>query len=284
VETKHFSELERGTMKQPSLSLVEALIFSLPLLGTSLPTHAFDNFHNQLGISFSAMQDRKLALSAAELCETFKEESIAGADPVLQLSCSCEEVTNELDGSGGSYHMTCDATCGHLCNVEETVCLIPGTILGFDANGVFYLSSQTYKYTRGRNEFVERRVFFDSMSSPLSCQTTVDEATCQSCNLVLCTEGSPITVQCENIEAGATFDFCEDPNPNVEAGVFEFLNENDFRTCYEIVPTPAPSTATSAPSPSPTASSTSGSSTTNFVSMQVVVFVLLLDSYAFMYV
>jgi hypothetical protein len=282
VETQHFSELERGTMKQLTPFLMEILIFSLPLLGTSLPTHAFDNFHNQLEISFSAVQDRKLVLSAAELCELGKEESVAGADPVLQLSCSCEEVTNELDGSGGSYHMTCDATCGHFCNVEETVCLIPGTILGINANGVLYLSSQTYKYTRGRNELVERRVFFNSNNSPLSCQTTVDEETCQSCNLVPCTQGSPITVQCENIEAGATFDFCVDPNPNVETGVFEFLNGNDFRTCYEIAPTPSPSAATSAPSP--TASPTSGSSTTNFAGMQVVVFVLLLNSYAFMYV
>jgi hypothetical protein len=281
---KHFSELERGAMKHPSSFLVEILMLSLPLLGASLPTHAFDNFHNQLGISFSTMQGRKLEQSPEELCETLKEDALANADPVLQLSCSCEEATNELDGSGGSYHLTCDATCGHFCNVEETICLIPGTIVGINADAVFYLSSQTYKYTRGRKEFVDRRVFFNTVELPLSCEYTVDEETCQSCSLVPCTGGSPITLQCENIEAGATFDFCEDPNPNVETGVFEFLNENDFRTCYELDPTPAPSAATPAPSSSPTASPTSGSSTTNFVSVQVAAFVLLLNSYAVMYV
>jgi hypothetical protein len=285
-------------MKQSSFLLVEILLVCLPLLGSSLPTHIFDSLPIRLevgiqGSSTTMRHDRKLQTDAAQLCDQAKATTLADENQKLfEWDCSCKEVTNELDGSAGSYHLTCESTCGHLCNKEETVCLKPGFISGIDTNNVNYLISQTYQYSRGRDEYVERRVIFDAKGDPLSCQYTIDENTCQSCDIVSCTTGgAPISLQCGNIVAGASFDFCTDPNPAVETGVFEFLSEEDFRTCVTIAPTPAPVqptpppvqptpapvVGTASPTESPTADSSGPSVASVVVSFQVAALAFLLN-------
>jgi hypothetical protein len=246
-------------MKQPSGLLVLELLLCLPTLANSLPaTDILQRVPTQFDVRALQQQDRNLQQDAAARCNQEKDALLAlDSNEVYQWSCACNEVTNELDAtSDNTYHLTCYAGCGHFCNVEETVCLTPGIISGFDSNGVNYLFSQTYLYTRGREEFVDRRVFFNADSSPLSCQYTVGGVDCQQCDIITCTgAGSPISLQCENVEAGATFDFCVDPTPEVDTGVFQFLNDNDFRTCYELeappVMTPTPTTPAPTDNPPP---------------------------------
>jgi hypothetical protein len=256
-------------MKLSSGLIVLELLLCLPTLANSLPATDILQRVPSTQLDVRALkQDRNLQQDAAARCNQFKDETLAGENmQVYQWSCACNEVSNELDAtSGTTYHLTCVAGCGHFCNVEETVCLKPGFISGFDSDGVNYLFSQTYQYSRGREEFVERRVLFNADGSPLSCQYTVGGVDCQQCEIITCTGGmgSPISLQCENVEAGATFDFCVDPTPEVDSGVFQFLNENeeDYRTCYEIAAPTLPPTDPSPVTPTPTTQTTPTTPTT----------------------
>jgi len=200
-------------------------------------------------------QLRRQLQSAGELCNATMQEVLN--DPTqesFQWECSCTEVINFLDGSKGSYNMRCTSTCGHFCNRHNDACLIPGFVQGFNSEGVNYLFSQTYQYTFGRTEFIDRKVFFNFEGTPFSCRYDIDEATCQSCQIIPCTSGgAPIELHCENILDGSTFDFCADPTPAVEEGVFQFLNPQDFLTCTPLPPpTPEPIQTTSPPLSSPT--------------------------------
>jgi hypothetical protein len=189
----------------------------------------------------------------AELCVKAMQQTLA--DPNQQAyewECSCDQVSNAWDGSSGTFHLTCTSTCGQFCNRKNDVCLIPGFVRGFDASGDNYLFSQTYQYTQGRREYVDRRVYFNLHGDPLACQYGIDKSLCQSCEITPCTSGgAPIEMHCENLTEGTNFDFCADPTPAVNEGVFEFLNPEDFTICTPL-PLSAPVQSTPPPVPSPT--------------------------------
>lgn len=207
------------------------------------------------GFHSGAMTSRRRLQSASTICNETKNQVMNGTtQESFEWECTCTEVANVLDGSSGAYHMTCTSTCGQFCNRKNDVCLIPGFIQGFDSNGVNYLFSQTYQYTLGRQEYIDRRVFFNLEGSPLSCSYGIDDSTCQSCEIIPCTSGgAPIELNCENLIEGATFDFCANPTPAVEEGVFQFLNPEDFLYCSPLLPpTSSQQQTTSPPILSPT--------------------------------
>lgn len=207
-----------------------------------------DALDPNFGSLAGAVRSHRRLQSADELCHQAMLQTLGDPNQAAyEWECACKEVKNSLDGSSGAFHLTCTSTCGQFCNRKNDVCLIPGFIQGFDANGENYLFSQTYQYIQGRMEYVDRSVYFNLEGAPLACQYGIDETLCQSCEITPCISGgAPIDLHCENLREGTTFDFCSDPTPAVEDGVFEFLNPEDFTVCTPLTP-PTPTQVETTP-------------------------------------
>ncbi len=248
-----FYLIDRAHSVTRQCRMMSTVFSTLILVVQSIPR--LDALDANFGLFSGTTISRRRLQSAGELCNQTVQQVMTGStQDSFEWECSCSEVSNALDGTRGAYHMTCQSTCGQFCNRRNDVCLIPGFIQGFDSNGVNYLFSQTYQYTLGRQEYIDRRVFFNLAGSPLTCRYEIDESTCQSCEITPCTSGgAPIELHCENLLEGTTYDFCADPTPAVDEGVFQFLNPEDFLTCSPLpLPVPTQLRTTSPPVLSPT--------------------------------
>jgi hypothetical protein len=104
----------------------------------------------------------------------------------------------------------------------------------FKRYGQSHASARSYTYVSGdgRDEIV---VMTDLDDSGDNCSITVNGIPCNSCGVIACTDSSGneydgTAVDCENVEAGASYDTCGNYGRwVVETGVLEVLSSYEFR-------------------------------------------------------
>jgi hypothetical protein len=73
----------------------------------------------------------------------------------------------------------------------------------------------------------------DRIVSCETCEVYINGEKCNSCEFVDCPDGSKAEkMDCENIEKGASFNFCE--VVTIEDGAFQALSTNEFEECLPI--------------------------------------------------
>jgi hypothetical protein len=156
-----------------------------------------------------------------DVCNRVKDFQIEN----YELICECS-------GNSSSATLTCsDPTCPMSCNRDYTVCWKDTFATVFDADGqqasIFY--SKTYM--EGRDEVVT----WEGRGSYDTCSMTVNGVACNSCGTTSCSEQDyeAETVDCENIESGASFDTCRGFAEG--RGVLQAFNENEVVPCLRIL-------------------------------------------------
>jgi hypothetical protein len=143
---------------------------------------------------------------------------------VAGLSCECA-----LDPiTGTDYILTCEGSC-LACSSESTICANHSRTTMIDKYGRSHSSSRSYTYVLGdgRDETVVLTGLYDGGDG---FSITVNGTPCNSCSAITCSdelgnEYDGSAVDCENVEAGASYNTCETYGPwVVETGVLEILS------------------------------------------------------------
>ena len=143
-------------------------------------------------------------------------------------------VCNCVDQDNGSTELQCQATCGDLCNDEETVCVRESFMQDFVDQGGSSYFRKDIKYTRGRKETLSYVEFLNG-----DCSMKIDGVGCRSCAINTC-EGNPQVekaplIDCSDFEGGAILDLCE-TEVRVETGIFERFSIEEFHECLDRTP------------------------------------------------
>jgi hypothetical protein len=140
------------------------------------------------------------------------------------LNCECT-------GSDSGATLTCsDPACLMSCNLDYTVCWVDssGTVFGADGQPSSTVDVNTYK--DGRDEIVT----WEGRGSDL-CSLTVNGEPCNSCGTITCSDGSQApSVDCENVESGASFDFCDSYAVEGQTGVLQAFNDYETWSCLSL--------------------------------------------------
>jgi hypothetical protein len=164
------------------------------------------------------------------------------SDP--QAICQNEAEYSTLSGStcncaidpvtGTDYILTCELTSCSSCNSENTVCADRGSSTTINMYGQYLSSVTTYTYVSGGRDDTVVLSGLGWYGTDEACSVTVNGTPCTSCGPTTCTdvvegyEYEGIAVNCENIEAGATYDTCADYSWVIDTGVLEVLSTNEF--------------------------------------------------------
>ena len=145
------------------------------------------------------------------------------------LSCRCTEQKT------GDIMLSCvDKSC-LLCDSRHTLCGYAGFGSTFDDVGRVVSNLSGFQYVEGRHDFVAFHEPLGHSESLDECKVTVNDNACSSCSSVTCNGHNEtflgFSVECENVEAGFSFDGCYQL-PSVK-GVFEFLSEDGFSECVD---------------------------------------------------
>jgi hypothetical protein len=186
--------------------------------------HGYDNNRGTFGL---AVQETDIAVDVcAFAAQTFESES----NPISGTACSCEDMGN------GSKELSCKDACDH-CNSAGDTCASKSFGGMFFPNSAFHNNFITYEYTVGRNDFVD--IEETNCTNAINCETCrvlVDGQQCNSCEYVECldpfgmTIGEGKSVECGNVESGASFNTCDD-TVEVASGIFEALTNEEFDQC-----------------------------------------------------
>jgi hypothetical protein len=127
-----------------------------------------------------------------------------------------------------------------VCNDEINTCAIRSNQALFDEEtGDITAIGGVFEYvTGGLDEIVailDSDCTVDADNNPLfcdECDAFVDGELCNSCTIVDCDDGGRAEeIDCENIEAGATFNLCEEVI--VDEGIFQVFSTDEFKTCID---------------------------------------------------
>jgi hypothetical protein len=167
---------------------------------------------------------REACMADAEILEAEAEKS---------YTCTCQ-----ADGGTG-YRLQCKSNCGEYCNEEVTVCGKKTVTKIYDGAGLDIISGEGFDYTRGnvgRVAISQLGCSEDDAGNRActECIGVVDgNRACNSCSVQSCADGgSAPSLDCENIEEGATFNFCEG-GFDVQEGMFEYLDSNEYDECVD---------------------------------------------------
>ena len=192
------------------------------------PNAVFDECENPLTIEsgiFEVLSSNEFTqckqdpLDACQGLATAFEES--GAD--LGTICSCE-------ADGQDAILSCSEPDCHYCNTETSVCasLDYGGRISGDL-GEITTTFNEYKYFEGRSESLRYE------AADGRCVFTIDGTACSSCEQVICSTSlgayQGVTVDCENIEEGASYNACT--QDKVDSGVLELLSHQEFDACLD---------------------------------------------------
>jgi hypothetical protein len=142
------------------------------------------------------------------------------------VGTTCECAPDPITGT--DYILTCEGSC-LACNSENTVCANFSSATIINMYGMYYSRTRSYTYLSGdgRDETVVLNGLDDGGDD---CSITVNGTPCNSCGKITCTDASGYeydgtAVDCENVEAGASYDNCENYGTwVVETGVLEVLS------------------------------------------------------------
>lgn len=142
--------------------------------------------------------------------------------------CDC------VDQADGSTELQCKATCGDLCNDEETVCVRESFLQDFLPDGSSSFFRKDIKYTQGRKETLTYTEFING-----GCSMKIDGVGCRSCVINAC-QGNPLAekaplIDCSDFEGGAILDLCQ-TDIRVETGIFERFSIEEFQQCLDRTP------------------------------------------------
>jgi hypothetical protein len=134
----------------------------------------------------------------------------------------------------GNTELTCESTCGDLCNDETSVCVRESFAKDFIETGEASYFRKDMQYSMGRKGMISYWEYMDGI-----CSMSVDHVTCDSCVIQTCT-GNDSTSQaplldCSNIDSGAILDLC-DATLKVEDGIFERFSIEEFQECVDRTP------------------------------------------------
>ena len=179
---------------------------------------------------FDSFASRMLHSTAAAACE---EDALQNEENLEDIGLDCE-CRRRRDG----VLLLCLDECAY-CNEDETVCGIQSAQAFYEHDtGERSAVGGVFQYVTGLsdNVAVENLGCVEENGSIVSCSTCnvyVNGRTCNSCELVSCPNGGVAeNIDCENIETGATFDFCE--VVEIDDGVFQALATNAFEECLPI--------------------------------------------------
>lgn len=174
----------------------------------------------EMGFTDSCVPKKELACREAKIQYEQHEN---------KYSCDC---VDQLDGT---MELQCEATCGELCNDEESVCVREALYQDFLNEGASSYFKKDVKYTQGRKETLTYTEFIDGL-----CSMKIDGVECSSCVVNAC-PGNPQVeraprIDCTQFDGGAILDLC-DTEVRVESGIFErFSSMNEFQGCLDRTP------------------------------------------------
>ena len=165
-------------------------------------------------------------------CEASKERietANIASNGQKRVVCTCGDNTS-LNGST----LNCNDAC-RFCKFNDNdavVCGREGFGETYNGSGDVVQKVETFAYSQGRDEVVFFRYTGCSnngggTTTCTDCDAFVDGVRCNSCSVTACggdesSSQAPL-VDCENVEVGATFNFCPDSGLVVPAGsVFEY--------------------------------------------------------------
>jgi hypothetical protein len=168
------------------------------------------------------------------IAEAACEEDAERNEELLEdigLACECKD---HDDG----VVLVCMDECAY-CNDDQSVCGVQSAQALYEHDtGDRVAIGGVFDYVVGRKdtlavenlECVEEN---DQIVSCESCNVYVNGEQCNSCEIMDCPDGSQAELMdCENIEEGASFNFCEEVT--IEDGAFQALSTNDFEECLPI--------------------------------------------------
>lgn len=165
--------------------------------------------------------------SCAEDAERYEEilEEYGG-------ECQCKD-TND------GVVLVCMDECAY-CNEDESVCGIQSAQILYEENSGDAIGlGGVFHYVTGFDETiaVENLDCTGENGTIVSCEECnvyVNEQSCDSCEIIDCGDGSfAEMMDCDNIEYGATFNFCEDVEIDDDS-VFQALSDEGFEECLSL--------------------------------------------------
>lgn len=157
-----------------------------------------------------------------------REAKVQYENHIHKFDCECA-VQDE-----GDLELRCEATCGDLCNEEESICVREAFYQDFLDEGASSYFRKDIQYTVGRKELLSYIEFTDGI-----CSMTIDGIGCKSCVVRTCPNNPEVErapfIDCTDFEGGATLDLCE-PNLKIETGIFERFSVEEFQECLDMTP------------------------------------------------
>jgi hypothetical protein len=156
-------------------------------------------------------------------------------NPNLETSCRpCE-----APDANGYVHLHCSVDCS-TCDESGNVCANKTATTKFDNAGHIIMHNQTYQFVSGRDESLTLAKF--NCSEPGDCQTcevTIDDTTCESCEVVDCTLESANPKKGVVATCGrSTINSCETPEFE-SAGILRPLVDSTYERCFSRAATAA---------------------------------------------
>jgi hypothetical protein len=150
---------------------------------------------------------------------------------VMAYQNETASVNCECTGSDSGATLTCsDPACLMSCTYDYTVCWVDSSGITFDAEGQQSLPVDVNTYKDGRDEIV----IWEGRGSDLY-SLTVNGEPCNSCGTITCSDGSQApSVDCENIESGASLDFCDSYAVQGQTGVLRAFNDYETWSCLSL--------------------------------------------------
>jgi len=183
-----------------------------------------------------AMRDM-ITGSGSDTCTLYPSETkCAGSKNEIELEFDHLNCFCELDNDTGSSYMSCNMTCGFLCNSDESVCAVESRYLSFHLNGDRSGEAIEYNYRVGLDSFLHVEV------DPQFEDFCIAYGGGQSCDCVMAqcpnsdddTKLPQITCTSRTDNSVSTYDYCQ---PSVvEDGIFQVLSTDDFNTCIDLSP------------------------------------------------
>jgi uncharacterized membrane protein YgcG len=134
--------------------------------------------------------------------------------------------------------LICVDECAY-CNEDETVCGLQSAQAFYEHDtGERSAIGGVFEYVTGLKDSIAVENLGcveenDTIVSCDSCNVYVNGEECNSCELIVCEDGTRAeSINCENIESDAKFDFCE--SVQIDEGVFQALSTGGFEECLPL--------------------------------------------------